>query len=76
MKQWRRRNRNTFARGLGGKSLGRRYADDMPSIVNAAFDAIIAYSKAVKDYTSGGGSAYRVDRAESDLTQAIGNLKL
>ena len=76
MKQWRRRNRNTFARGLGGKSLGRRYADDLPYRVNAAFDAIIAHFKAVQQFTSGGGSAYRVDRAESMLTQAINNLKL
>ena len=63
MKQWRRRNRNTFARGLGGKSLGRRYADDLPLVVNKAFDAIVTYRRAMKRYEQGGGNALLVATA-------------
>jgi hypothetical protein len=56
--------------------MGRRYADALPEAVNKAFDAIVVHHEAKEYYEKGGGSAYRVNRAWSDVTQAINNLKL
>ena len=71
MRQWRRRNRNTFARGLGGKSLGRRYADNLPKTVNSAFNAIVAHHEEKKKFIAGGSSRFRVMKAWSKLINAI-----
>lgn len=69
--EWRRRNRNTFARGLGGKSLGRRYADSLPKTVNKAFDAIVAYRTAMERYKQGGGNALLVAEAWRKVEETV-----
>ena len=69
MTQWRRRNRNTFARI--NHLRGRRYADMLPQAVNDALDAVVAYHEEQMKYYKGGSSEYRCSRRETALTQAI-----
>jgi hypothetical protein len=73
--EWRRRNRNTFARGLGSNTRGRRYADLLPIVVDKALDATVAYYEERKRVIEGGSSEARLERREKTMRAAIARLE-
>ena len=74
MTQWRRRNRNTFARIP--PHMGRRYADDLPKALNEAFDAMVAYREAVERYARGGGNILLVAETWRKVEETVRAVKL
>jgi len=74
MREWRRRNRNAYSRVP--PHMGRRYADDLPLVVDKAFDAIVTYRRAMKRYEQGGGNALLVATAWRKVEETVRAVKL
>jgi hypothetical protein len=73
--EWRRRNRNTFARGLGSNTRGRRYADLLPEIVDKALDAVVAYYEMRVRVSSGGANELILEERKDRMNSAIARLE-
>lgn len=73
--EWRRRNRNTFARGLGSNTRGRRYADLLPRVVDRALDAVVAYYKGKVRVASGGGNELILEEKRKAMYTALARLE-
>lgn len=73
--EWRRRNRNTFARGLGGKSRGRRYTDSLPKTVDKVLDGVIAYYQMKIRVASGGANELILEEHRKRMYDAIARLE-
>lgn len=71
--EWRRRSRNTFARGRLG--FGRRYADNLPPLVNRALDVIVAYYEESERVAANGSSEARLERRRDALRSTLARLE-
>lgn len=73
--EWHRRNRNTFARGLGSNTRGRRYTDLLPKTVDKALDAVLTYYEERMRVADGGSSEARLERREKAMRAALARLE-